>query len=218
VESVEAFSSRNHLKVFNLAVGHNEGSLFPLQIIRKYDLHPRLLVLNVDRYFSENLSDYSRYVEEQGKWNARIAFYKNTLSYFLYPWIAQIAPQFIQGNSADFVYRVPENGVWINSSFPETRFPVNDAVLEHPVPAEEIRVGKEFLLEMRSRGTKVIFTWIPGPHASGLTQLSQALGAESIAPRLSGLQTFDGSHLDPTSAKRFSGAFWSELEAKFKDR
>jgi len=37
--------------------------------------------------------------------------------------------------------------------------------------------------------------------------VADALGLNLVAPELEGLQTFDGSHLDPASAERWSKAF-----------
>jgi hypothetical protein len=46
--------------------------------------------------------------------------------------------------------------------------------------------------------------------------IAAALGLELIAPELEGLQTFDGSHLDPPSAERWSRAFFQAAGPKIR--
>jgi hypothetical protein len=46
--------------------------------------------------------------------------------------------------------------------------------------------------------------------------VAKALGLALVAPEPDGLQTFDGSHLDPASAERWSKAFFEAADSQMR--
>jgi hypothetical protein len=211
-ESLREFSRITGRRIYNLAVGNNERGKFPLEIIRKYDLHPKTAVVNVDGFFHDRFSDYGAEVVKSGEWSNKKEFFEQLSSYWVYPALAEIFPNFVSGTSNYLLFRDPENGAWVPQHLPVKRFPI-PKISKTDLSAEyEDPFLAEFLTEMKSRDVRVILTWIPGPKPSYVIPLGAKFGLEVVAPYPDQLLTFDESHMDPVSGKKFSEAFFAELK------
>jgi hypothetical protein len=70
----------------------------------------------------------------------------------------------------------------------------------------------DFIEEMRRRGALVVFTLVPyRKNREVVRREAEELGVPCVAPELSGLTTFDGSHLTPESGDRFATSFFKAL-------
>jgi hypothetical protein len=70
-------------------------------------------------------------------------------------------------------------------------------------------LGEQFLSQLPVDRRCVLLTIAPynATKKAEATALASALKLDLLVPPLDGLQTFDGSHLDPPSAERWSQAF-----------
>lgn len=92
---------------------------------------------------------------------------------------------------------------------PATELPDGDERLNN----QEIQNALAFKREMESRGTAIILTQVPYVKSCDrkMRELAQLLAAPIVRPHLENLTTFDGSHLSPESAARFSTAFFADF-------
>jgi hypothetical protein len=73
-----------------------------------------------------------------------------------------------------------------------------------------ITIGRGFLSDRLAKPECVILTQVPsaGTKLGVAKAIASGLGKMLVSPELDGLQTFDSHHLDPTSAERWSEAFF----------
>jgi len=84
-----------------------------------------------------------------------------------------------------------------------------DQTIDQAAAQNETEAAREFLSGLPVERDCVILTMIPyaGTKLGTANAIANALGMDLVIPQLDGLQTFDGSHLDQTSAERWSEAF-----------
>jgi len=94
---------------------------------------------------------------------------------------------------------------------------VYDRDINHERAARYTMSARTFLSGLAIGRDCIILTRVPTVRANAFVYASSvetagavadALGVTLVAPELDGLQTFDGSHLDPPSAERWSKAFF----------
>ena len=124
---------------------------------------------------------------------------------------------------APVIFRSRETGTYeLNLSGVGARmFKSAPVVYDHDVNQERIdeytMSARRFLSGLAIERDCIILTRVPTVRANAFVYASSietagavasALGLTLVAPELDGLQTFDGSHLDPPSAERWSKAFF----------
>jgi hypothetical protein len=211
-DRLRTFSQLSGHSIYNLSVGYNEAGRYFLELIRKFDLRPKTVIINIDGFFHDQLSDYATEVLGDGAWAAKRLSLERTLSYWIYPSLAQALPNFSVGRTNYLVYRDTNTGAWIPQHFPAERTPVLNAIVPVSPSHFESPFLETFLTEMKERQIRVLFTWIPGPHASYLRGFAKKCGVRAINPPSLALFTFDKVHLDPDSGRIFAAAFFSELQ------
>lgn len=87
-----------------------------------------------------------------------------------------------------------------------------DMRVDYKAMVSEQAAAKEFIAGLGVPADCVILTYVPTrenqrPRAQAL---AGALGHAFVSPQIAGLRTYDGSHLDPASAERFTSAFMAE--------
>jgi hypothetical protein len=72
--------------------------------------------------------------------------------------------------------------------------------------------GKNFLPGLSAGSACTILTVVPtvNTNVGTANAIAVALGLNLVAPRVTGLMTFDRVHLNPDSAQRWSAAFFEE--------
>jgi len=123
---------------------------------------------------------------------------------------------------APAIFRSRETGSFtVNLSGPGARAfkgspVVYDRDINHERIAQYTISARSFLSGLAIGRDCIILTRVPTVRANAFVYASSietagavanALGLTLVAPELDGLQTFDGSHLDPASAERWSKAF-----------
>ena len=116
------------------------------------------------------------------------------------------------------IFRSRETGVYHNSEGTSEDTPVD---YEHDIDQEKIKYysesGRSFLSQLPIRRDCIILTTVPtvrarsfvySPSIETAEAVAKELGVSFVPAALDGLRTFDGSHLNQSSAERWSKAFF----------
>ena len=91
-EALESFFSKRHLTWYQLGFGYSEPSPFPLAIIRKYDLHPKWVVIDVDPFFTRQPSEMADKVLASSKFDAFKFRLETVCAFYSQRWIHTFVP------------------------------------------------------------------------------------------------------------------------------
>lgn len=192
-----------------LGFTHSESYTFELPLLRK--LHPKakVYVINIDSFLEPPQSGPAQVVmtdesartsyEEKREWQR---IHKPICTTF----------KAVCGNSGAF-FRSRSTGAWRITGGPFPSSPVSyDENVDRDKLASYVALGNEVLPTLSADRGCVISTIVPTVKTGvgNARAIALALGVKFVAPELSGLTTFDGSHLDQGSAQRWSAAFLEE--------
>jgi hypothetical protein len=219
------------LKFYNMAfVGVASGE-FSRRIIEKYDLHPRLWVINADdgggggNFFSHNLTRaFGADVRpipavQHGRLRGVDAVIRRNLRWRVEAGTADLRRQ-IAPPRAGFIPRFDRDsatGAADMSLFPHFLADDNPRVKMtrdpdcHTSP-EAVAVARDFV---RSVGAPVVLTLIPNFHGclGQVKEIAQAIGIETALPARTDYSSWDGGgHLDRNGAIEFTHDLISALE------
>lgn len=216
---LRGFFERRGLSYFVLGFGHNEHDHFPKAIIRRFDLRPRLVVVNADRFFVGDQSEWADRVVEDSWFDAQKlrveAEASHTMRRLIHRWVPHL-PTLNEDDREFIAYRSRLDGTWVVANTLEGRgSPMRGSDRRPPRPDPgRLSRARAFKQEIEGRGGRLVLCLVPAPTASRGTAewLASELGVPLIAPEPEGLRTHDGSHLAPESAARFADVFLAELQ------
>jgi len=208
--------SAQGIRYYLLGFSHSETVAFFEPLLAK--IHPRakVYVINVDRFFDDRVSPPTEQIL-QGR--DILARYKEKQTWqWLHKRVCAALP--VVCGSAVAVFRTRETGVWqrLGKGHFQTR-QVSDG---HPSNAERwdqyALLGKKFLSELPVDRNCVILTIVPTLETKRAEAMAIAakLGHHLLAPKMEGLHTFDGSHLDEASAEHWSAKFLEEAGPRIR--
>jgi hypothetical protein len=218
-QSLRSFFPRHGLTYFMLAFGHRESDAFPRAIIERFDLRPRLVIVNADRFFGGPTSAFARSVMAASRFDAWKLWFEAEVTHLarrrIHRWIPHL-PDLRAGERELIAYRSRRDGTWLVA----TRFSGLGAPFppeppqDLPVDARRLEAARTFKDDVEARGGRLVLCLVPSPRASrnDAVALARDLGVPLVAPHPNGLAAFDGSHLTRESADRFADAFFAELE------
>lgn len=218
-QDLRGFFPRHGLTYYMLAFGHREHDAFPRAIIEKFDLRPKLVIVNADRFFVGDQSAWADRVVDDSYFDAQKLWFEAEASHAvrrrLHDWWPHL-PDVLAGTREFIAYRSRVDGTWVvATSFaglgaPMPRADRSPAVRDPAV----LRRAREFKAAVERRGGQLVLCLVPAPNASRPTAvwLAEQLGVPLVAPEFADLQTVDGSHLTRESASRFAQAFFAELD------
>lgn len=220
---LQPFFAERGLSYFVLGFGFNEADAFPLAIIERLRLTPRLVVVNVDGFFGEGLSAWAQQVVRDSpfaarkrQWEAESAHEARRVVHQLLPnWLDLVGrPGFAYAR--EFIaYRSRADGTWFVSPWPEGTELVTPTPLDMPrLGRREAEAATRFAASLAARGSRLVLTAVPATHRSGggPAEFSRLLDVPLIAPAVAALTTHDGSHLTQNSALEWARAFVDGLE------
>ena len=203
------------IRYYALGFGFRDGAPWVLELIKRHDLRPKIMVVNVDGFFGQTISDWAVRVMRDTEFGAYQRYWEAELGHETRRVVHQVIPNWIDlygrpgfpfGN--EFIaYRSRRDGTWFISPWPRPR-----EVVPHidfaPEPVGP-RIGdpaRDFKAELDRRGTRMILTYVPTPSDMGgnPVALGKALGVPVVGMDVRGLTSHDGSHLSEDSA-----VFWS---------
>jgi hypothetical protein len=191
-----------------LGFSHFENYTFEAPLLQKLNPKAKAYVINIDSFFERSETGPGKTVmrdesaktryEEKRQWQG---IHKEICRTFM-----------ICGDNIAF-FRSPLTGAWHVAGGSFTSEPVSyDENIDQNKLETYAVLGRQFLPDLSVDHGCTILTIVPTVKTSIGTAkaIASRLGFNLVAPRPAGLVTFDGAHLNPESAQRWSAAFFEE--------
>lgn len=211
-----AFFRARGLRYYYLGFGYGETASFGEALIRRYDLHPRWVIVNVDGYFRVAMGPRARLVSESTRlqfWQER---FEVAATLAILPWLHRWYPR-LSADHETLLWRSRSTGAWVLRAALPAGTTFTDPAGQSPVePSDEVMGTAEAFKRFCDRiGARLILTQAPAttpfdPRGAA-ERMAQRLGVPFCAPAMEGMQSYDGSHLTPESARVFTQAFFAAL-------
>ncbi len=220
---LDRFFAARGRRYYVLGFGFREGDRFPLDIIEKFDLHPGIVIVNADGFFTGEYSDFARDVRSDSRIGAWQLLHESEAGHEARRVIHQLVPNWVDlfgrpgfpWRQELVIYRSRTNGTWHLSPWAEGLRRVESRPLHEPPLADrEIQAARRFKAAMDGRGARLVLTYVPTsrPLGGGPALFANLLGVPFVMATPPGLRTEDDDHLDEPSAVAWSQAFVGELE------
>jgi hypothetical protein len=204
--TAEWFSARSS-RYYLMGFTYYENMVFESALLRKIRPTAAVYVINVDNFFRQWESPPAR--ETLTDPGARSRFEEKRFWQWLHQSICGPAPE-LCGHQLAY-YRSRETGAYTRSGGGQNQTAVSyDTTVDQAQVASDSANAVAFLSQLPVKRDCVILTMTPtvGTDIANVKATAKSLGMDLIAPELSGLKTFDGSHLEAGSAERWSQAFF----------
>ncbi len=208
--------SGSSLRYYLLGFGYDEGAVFEDALLKHLRLRPKVLIINADAFFNSHMSPPARTVlldkggravyREKRLWgivDRNLCALARTLCE------TDVGPSRMRSGLA--ISRSRATGAW-HMMIVDTDADGPPVDYETPVDErahqEELAIARSFLAGLAVRRECIVITvvpWAKTPLEDGRA-LASDLGLSFVSPRIAGLRTFDGSHLNNRSASAWSGA------------
>ena len=215
------FFAARQLSYYMMGFGFREGDAFPLAIIKKFDLHPRLVVVNEDAFFGEGLSPWAQQVVRDTPFGARKFQWEGEIAHETRRIVHQFVPNWLDlygrpgfAFGREFIaYRSRLDGTWFVSPWPDGQEPVPTTPLDVPIGPRIKDAAIRFKEEITARGGRLVLTFVPTPTPTGdfALTVSRLLDVPLVTPAIDGLTSHDSSHLTQASAVIWSDRFLADL-------
>lgn len=206
-----------------MGFGWREADRFPLAMIRKFDLRPKLVVVNADGFFVHGLSPWAEevirdtpFAARKLRWEAEAAHEARRLTHVVFPHWPSVFGLPGLGNARTFTaYRSRFDGTWAITPWPSTDVTFQPPPLDGTALGRgEIRAADAFMDELRARGARLVLTRVPTPvpmPGASPAQVARHLGVPLVTAEVPGPTSADHSHLDRASAHDWTRAFLDAL-------
>jgi hypothetical protein len=209
---VGAFEKQTGLSAYSIAVPVG-GYEFPLALIEKFDLRPRIVVVELNLFAGEAETREGQRVRDAGRWNGLTTVWEERLAGRVWPTASRILPTFATPRWERALLRSTEDGTWRSLNWPHRHITIDSA---QRLVAWRTRWVREFHAALAARGIGLVLTCMPtgglrcDPFA--VQPMATALNVPAIVPRVRGpLWTTDFAHMCPLSGKRFGRALLRDL-------
>lgn len=220
---MDSFASRYGVRCYNLGLGYAETCMFPMEILRKHDLRPGIIVVNEDMFFAPPSAFAGQILASHG-W-ALVRDWVEASGSYLYWRYGAITPHFLpqipvpmeqNRAKASAMFRSERTGTWLTVNRSDGAMPVRlEGGHFEEIDSESMRIAQGFLDFLRSRNIALVLTHVPSGDPLGSHERARKMAKELqvafIAPTPEGLATMDNSHLNRPSAEAFASAFLQEL-------
>lgn len=222
-EVLRPFFAGQGLSYYVMGFGFREADRFPLAILRRFDLRPRLVVVNADGFFGGGLSPWAEQVvrdtpfaARKRQWEAEAAHEARRLTHVIFPhWPSFFGLPGLGTGRTFTAYRSRFDGTWAISPWPTATAPFVPTPLEGAgVGRGEARDGDAFLAELHARGARLVLTHVPTPvpmPGAGAAETARRLGVPLVVAHIPAPTSADHSHLDAASAHDWTRAFVEQL-------
>ena len=206
------------LRPFALGFGHQEQHRFPLELMRRHGLRPRVVIANVDNFFGGVTSRWGERVLADTRFDAWKTELEATAAHgtrrVLHRLVPHV-PDLWEGEREFVIYRSERDGSW----FSATEFGHGSRLMafyrgRDLVRPHNLQLALAFRRAVEEAGAHLIFVLVPGRDVS-LTHaqmLAEMTGVPLVAPEVADLRTMDGSHLTDESAARYARVFFTHLD------
>jgi len=223
------FFADRGVSYYVMGFGFREHDRFPLQLIRRLDLRPRLVVANADGFFTGGLSAWAEAVNRDSplaarkrRWEAEAAHRVRGVAQHVLPnWFQMLGLPGLGVRRAFVAYRSRLDGTWDVSPWPEGTLGFRDTDLDGaPLSRGEIAAARAFKAELDGRGARLALTRVPSPEpmpGAGPARFAELLEVPLVLADVPALTTYDNSHLSEGSAHDWSRALVGALEPLVAD-
>jgi hypothetical protein len=194
-------------RYFLMGFGYDGNVVFEGALLRKFKPHAKVYVINIDQFFGRFESPPARTVMRDS--SAGNQYELKRIWQFVHERSCKAFP--LMCGSRYTIFRSRETGAYHVQGLGEfkKRGVSQDLTIDQAAAQDEAESAREFLSSLPVERDCVILTVIPyaGTKIGTSNAIAHALGMNLVMPKLDGLQTFDGSHLDQASAERWSEGF-----------
>lgn len=231
-DTLDAHSQQTGQRTYNLAFPFRESMRFPLQLIRRYDIRNKVVLVEADdAFFVDGLGRYASAVEGRGLVSSLARIWYNTAKYRLIQAVDRLARaatgRFVVADwsfNEHVLYRSARTGAWFTEYFPTNAesFHVDGVVTEQGeqrmLSPAVVAGARELVSALRERNCEVYFVSVPYPKAPApelVRELAEVAGAhwlDTSAVSNGELFTRDGEHLTLACARRFTTSVLNALQ------
>jgi hypothetical protein len=219
---LQPFFEQRGLKYYMMGFCLGEHVLFPQALFRKFDLHPKLVVINTAYFFMPELSPAADEVMRTSYFDALKVRWEVQLGSLTTHVIGSRTLARLLDWQDSFlweVFRSKSDGTWLVKYLKARPKPVNSLpTVSRVFSQKELDTAKAFKEMLDRRGTKMILTDIPTrlDDREQARTMSKYLNVPLILVSPEGLNTVDSSHLDQKSIDFFNASFFEKL-SKYLD-
>jgi len=198
-----------------LGFSHSENYTFEAPLLRKLRPTAKVYVINIDTFFERSETGPGKTV--MGDESAKVRYEQKHEWQGIHKAICTTF-RFVCGNN-EAIFRSRSAGAWLVTGNRFTSEPVSyDDDPDPNVVGSYTALGREFLPTLSVDRACTILTIVPTVKTDVGTAkaIAAEVGLNLVAPRLAGLTTFDGVHLDRESSERWSAAFFEDAGPQIK--
>ena len=206
-----AASTRYYL----LGFAYFENMVFSEGLLRRIQPKARVYVINVDGFFERSETQPVKTILHDPE--ARHRYEVKRLWQRVHEPVCRNLPRLCRHEPVWF--RARATGAYINPPRGLDHIPVSyDQAINQDVVNSYTDAAILFLSQVPVKRSCIILTIVPKPETKigNAKAIATALGMSFVAPEIEGLGTFDGSHLNPPSAQRWSQAFFEAAGSKIR--
>ncbi|MDO8607481.1 MAG: hypothetical protein Q7R40_13165 [Phaeospirillum sp.] len=219
-EHIRRYFAERGLTHHLLGFGFGEANSFPEAIFRKFGLTPRIVVANAASFFLDNPTGLASSVMFPSS--------ATMLEYKIKRWLQPVHRRACEQGGATLrklvcgeaptIYRSRRDGHWRHRNFPDGKRPLIFTGPPESLPPSHPHVLAALRLRdaVAAWGGCLVLSSTPssdGRYVANARAIAAASGIPLIVPdQLSDLTAYDGEHLDPPSAERFSAGFTAGLD------
>lgn len=217
--ALSRFFSERKVSAYLAGFGFNEAGAFPLALIRKHDVRPKVVVVLADPFFRDWSSAHIR-VTQAFRWRVvpeMYEFVQKKLFIAAGALYCDLRPAACATTQA-IVYRSRDDGAWHPSNFDRAaKFVVGEqgvSNLTAGMAAVDVDFAEKFIAATGVAKSCVVLSAAPSASVNSdayVAEIGKRLGVRVALPKVPDLTTFDGSHLTAESAERWSAAVLSEI-------
>lgn len=214
---VERFAERWNVRIFHLGFLSEVSGEFPLALIRRYNLKPRIVIVNLDyqgrpAFLTDGMTPYARQVIAEG-------IVKRTVTACL----ADKVRWWLGDNPSDdisrVIYRSRRHGGSLVDHWPgyadvHSPFLIQRTACPGPT-SQETEKALHWKNELHRRGSEMLLTAVPSRKSceQATIGIAERIQVPFIAVDDRGMTSFDdGYHLDRQGAALFTDRFLQRLE------
>lgn len=220
-EVLDPFFRERGLDYYVMGFGFREGDRFPLEILRRFNLSPRLVVVNADGFFGRDLSAWATQVIDDNRFDALKFQQENETTHAVRRVVHRLVPNWLDilerpgvDEGEEFIaYRSRRNGTWHVSPWPDEGDPMPAMRQTAQAPSWTIDAARGFKSEIAQRGSQLVLTFVPTPtpETREAADVAAELSVPLAAPAIEGLTSYDDSHLTEDSAVLWTERFVQAL-------
>jgi hypothetical protein len=222
-ETLFSYFEGKKLRPYLFGFGYAENGRFPLHLIKKWSLEPRVLVVSVSTFFSD-LNGTSLPAQNLLREQLSVKIRYHALRWFqdAQKRFCSTVPAFCD-NKKLTIFRSIEDGRWkwfYSNALPYLHTTIDPS--KHQLLKKEViemcRLHAQEFLATNGLNIKagcIVITGVPYPGVNMedlANGIGEGLGVRIINSPVSNLTTLDGTHLDKGSAERWSEAFVKQLD------